>query len=200
MANKKSEAFCERLALYMVRTMKHLLILLTVYPCLAQIPYADTELSFHAMCAISGIRSPAEGSTATWSDRCTLESMPASGGLRTRVRILVTLSAGSPVATNMAPVADYVKSEATLSGDIVITSLLWGKITISPTYPEIRASVTQRAPAFEIRPQVLNISLLDPSTLEIRVEESWGDFDGKNPSSDWQLRQGDSFQLLSHIK
>ena len=58
----------------------------------------------------------------------------------------------------------------------------------------------QRAPVFEIRPQVVYISLLDSSTLEIRVEESWKDFDGKNPSSDWQLRQGDSFQLLSHSK
>jgi hypothetical protein len=180
--------------------MKHLLILLTIYPCLAQSPSADTAVSFHAMCSISGIRSAAEGSTATWSDRCTLESTPAAGGLRNSVRVLVTLSAGSPVATNMAPVADYVKSESTISGDIVITSLLWGKITVSPTYPEIRASVTERAPAFETRPQVLYISLLDPSTLEIRVEESWNDFDGKNPSSDWQLRHSDSFQLLSNSK
>jgi hypothetical protein len=100
----------------------------------------------------------------------------------------------------MAPVADFVKSESTLSGAVVITSLLWGRITVSPTYPEIRASVTERAPAFEIRPQVLYMSLLDASTLEIRIEESWGDFDGKNPSSDWQLRHGDSFQLLSNSK
>jgi hypothetical protein len=180
--------------------MKHLPILLIVYPCLAQSPSPETALSFHAMCSISGIRSVADGSTATWSDRCTLETTPDSGGLRNRIRVLITLLAGSPIATNMAPVADYVKSEATLSGDIVITSLLWGKITISPTYPEIRASITERAPVFEIRPQALYISLLDPSTLEIRVEESWGDFDGKSPSSDWQLRHGDSFQLLSHSK
>lgn len=128
------------------------------------------------------------------------DTTPGAGGLRNQIRIVVNLADGSPVATNLAPITDFVKSESTVAGDVVLTSLLWGKITVSPTCSGTRASISQRAPAIEIRPQVLSVSLLDASTLELRIEEHWEDFDGKWPSSGWQSRYLNSFTQLSHAK
>ena len=181
--------------------MKRLaLLLVVVYPCLATDPCPDTVTQIHAMCTITGIRNSTDRTTADWSDRCTLETMPGTGGLRNLIRITVNLADGSPVATNLAPITDFVKSESTVAGDAVITSLLWGKITVSPACSGTRASISQRAPAIEIRPQTLTVSLVDPSTLEIRVEEGWADFDGRWPSANWTTRYLNSFTQLSHAK
>lgn len=157
----------------------------------------ETEMNIHGTCTITGIRSVTEGTTATWTDRCTLETMTPKAGFNNLYRILVTLSSPAPVATGIPAIHDFIKAQNTKTGNVVFTSLLWGRITVSPNSPTIRASLASRAPAFEVRPQVLYISMLNESTLEIRVEEKYEDFDGKTPLLQWQSGYVESFRRLS---
>jgi len=173
-----------------------LLICLTF--CVASIAQEpETEMDIHGTCTITGIRNATDGTTATWTDRCNLETMTPKAGFNNLYRIVVKLSMSAPIATDLPAIHDFVKAQNTTAGNVIFTSMLWGKITVSPNSPTLRAALASRAPAFEVRPQVLYISMLNESTLEIRVEEKYEDFDGKTPLLPWQLRYVESFRRFS---
>ena len=180
--------------------MKYFAVLCVVCVLNAEAPCPDTELKLSAVCTITGIKNVGKGTSATWTDSCFLETMTPADGFNNLYRVVVSLSEKSPVKMDLPPIVDMVKAQNSAAGNVTIGSVLWGSIVVSPTCPAIRRSIATRAPAFEIRPQVLFVSLLDKETLEIRIEERWGDFYGGVPSPDWLTRHLASFKLLSNSK
>ncbi len=176
--------------------MKILMIMLLAATAMA---CSEDEYKIQAVCKITGVRNLATGESAAWSDSCVLETLTPKDGYNNLYRILIHLSGGSPIAM-LTATPDYVKAQNTLVGNVVITAMLWGAITISPSCPAVRASIASRAPVFEIRPQVLSVSMLSPKVLEIRLEEKWGDFYGGLASADWLSRYAEAFPRMSHAK
>jgi hypothetical protein len=158
-----------------------------------------TEYSIGANCSITAIRSAQDSTTATFADRCTLETLTPRDGFNNLYRVVITPSRPVPIALGIT-VPDFVKAMNTIEGNVVISSMLWGSIVVSPDCPEIRASLASRAPAFEVRPQVLSVRSLCSGSLEVRIEERWGDFYAGVPSPDWLQRHWEAFVWLSHAK
>ena len=158
----------------------------------------DSDYRISGNCRISAIRNTADSTTATFEDRCTLETLTPRDGFNNLYRVVVTPSQPVPIA--LVTVPDFVKAMNTPEGNVMISSMLWGSITVSPACAENRASIASFAPQFEVRPQVLSVQMLCTGSLEISIEERWGDFYSGLPSPEWLTRHWDAFLKLSHAR
>jgi hypothetical protein len=149
---------------------------------------ADTPSLFHAECTVSLL------GHATFQSLCISEALSAQGE-SPRYRLVIANGEGSlPVAR----VADYVSTSATANGRMRVAAVLVGFVDVRPVDKAICFAMTSVAPAYEVRAQNMTLAYLPGGALELLIDESWSDSNGKEPSADWLARNREAHLLRSH--
>jgi len=154
----------------------------------------ETEMKISGLCRVTG------PTGATLTAPCVLETMTPREGFNNLYRVVLQLDDPTFLTEESVPVYDFVKAQNFEDGSVALSSILWGSVAIKPSCEGIRASIASRAPEFEVRPQTLFLSMLNPTTMEIRIEERWGEFYDGKPSPEWTARHLESFLRLSRAK